>query len=140
MIEPLRVLKLDKLAQIPTRKHADDAGLDFYSLLSYVSIEKGEIAIIPTGIAIELPRGTVGLLKPKSGSNINMLAGVIDSGYRGEIKFKVHNPTNGLLEINYGDPIGQLVILPYVLTRVIEVDELDNFTERGTDGGINRLK
>jgi dUTP pyrophosphatase len=94
---------------------------------------------VDTGIAIELPQGTMGLIKPKSGHNRLVGAGVVDESYRGEIKVKVYNTGHNNIYLHNGDPVAQLVVVP-ILTPELELvpyKELQE-TERGTTGGINQ--
>lgn len=137
----LFVQKLIPEAFLPLRKNPTDAGLDFFLLNSYVLLGPGETFIAKTGIAIALPRGTFGLLKPKSSSTINILAGVIDENHHDEIKFHLNNSTKKYMEFSYGDPIGQLIILPVVIPEeIVYVNTLSSFFKRETDGGMDRLK
>lgn len=127
-------------ARLPTRKHPTDAGLDFFAYGNF-TLSAGTSMIIGTGIAIALEPGYFGLLKAKSSSRFLVGAGVVDEGYRGEIKFRVFNPY--ALEdivILHREPVGQLVVLPVVYPVPVQdpqyFSELAT-TERGTSGGIN---
>lgn len=128
-------IKLDKNAFMPTRAHEDDAGLDLYATEMKVVPAKGS-AIFDTGVHIELPKGTVGMLKSKSGLNVKhdlTSEGVIDVGYTGSICVKLYNHGEKDYTVNRGDKISQLVIMP-ILTPMLEpVDSLGD-TERGTGG------
>lgn len=128
-------IKLDKHGIKPTRAYKTDAGLDLYSP-EQVKIQGRGSVYIDTGVHIELPPNTVGMLKSKSGLNVNhglTSEGVIDVGYTGSIKVKLYNLSNKPYVINKGDKITQLVILP-IITPVLEfVDELKE-TERGDNG------
>lgn len=129
-------IKLDEKAIMPTRAHETDAGLDLYSPKDATIPPRGAVCI-DTGVHIELPINTVGMVKSKSGLNVKhgiTSEGVIDVGYTGSIRVKLYNHSNEYYTINAGDKISQLVILP-ILTPTLElVDEL-NETERG-DGGF----
>ena len=137
-MEKLKIARLDADAKLPTRKHATDAGIDIYSNQT-VTIMPHSFAIVSTGITIEIEPGFVGLLKPKGRNNHLLGAGVVDAGYQGEILVKVSNITAYPLEINPGDAIGQLVILPIITPAIIEVsqDQIHKKnSSRGETGGI----
>ena len=137
-MEKIKAAKLYKNAILPTRKHTDDAGIDFYAVGPIV-IPPHAFGIVKTGITVEIPRGYVGLMKPKSRNNHILGAGVIDAGYQGEIQIKVANLTNEPLDIQYGQAVGQMLIIPIVTPEVEEV-EPDKIhlviSERGATGGI----
>lgn len=144
-------VKLDDMAIMPTRAHEDDAGLDLYSTEDAV-VPAGGSYVFDTGVHVELPDfyiigdykedvslgyvGTVGLIKSKSGLNVNhniTSEGVIDQGYTGSIRVKLYNHGTEDYHVKRGDKISQLVILP-ILTPTLElVEELDE-TERGDNG------
>lgn len=128
-------IKLDKGAYMPTRAHATDAGLDLYAMKTEV-VPARESAKFDTGVHIELPPGTVGMLKSKSGLNVNhglTSEGVIDVGYTGSIVVKLYNHSGYDYTVNAGDKITQLVILPIITPELELVEELES-TERGTGG------
>lgn len=128
-------VKLDQGAYMPVRAYKQDAGLDLRTP-SRVVIRPHSSAVIDTGVHIELPDGTVGLLKSKSGLNVNydlVGEGVIDSGYNGSIHVKLYNLGGELRILERGDKIIQLVILPCYFPRLEEVDALED-TERGDSG------
>lgn len=132
-------IKLDEGAVCPTRAHSTDAGMDLYSRETKVISARGS-ASFDTGVHIELPAGTVGMLKSKSGLNVkhNIVSeGVIDVGYTGSIVAKLYNHGDEDYEVKAGDKITQLVIMPYVAPDVVEgiyiVDELE-VTDRGSNG------
>lgn len=137
-METMKIARLRPDAVVPTRKHAADAGLDVYAVETVV-VPPHQFAIVPTGITIEIPPGTVGLLKPKGRSNHLLGAGVVDAGYQGEILVKVANPTAKPIVFNHGDAVGQLVLLP-VLTPALEEVNRDEIHQhkstRGGSGGI----
>ncbi len=134
----IKIAKIEPNAFLPTRKHPADAGLDIYANCD-MRIEPHSIAIVSTGITLEIMDGYVGLLKPKGRNNHLLGAGVVDAGYQGEILVKVTNISNQALEIKPGDAIGQLLILPIFTPEVLEV-ELDQIhnenSSRGMTGGI----
>ena len=128
-------IKLDEGAFTPTRAHPTDAGLDLYARDTQIVPAK-EYAIFDTGVHIELPEGTVGMLKSKSGLNVKhgiTSEGVIDVGYTGSIVAKLYNHSGRDYMVNAGDKITQLVIMPIITPDIEVVDELDA-TERGDNG------
>lgn len=133
----LLVKRLNEEAQIPTYGSSQAAGLDLYANEHVVLSPKSRVAV-NTGIAISIPVGYVGLIWPRSGlaynNGIDVLAGVIDSDYRGEIKVILLNTDEDQhMFINVGDRIAQLVIQVVESVRCIEVKSFDE-TERGEKG------
>lgn len=134
MVSSLRI-KLDVGAYTPTRAHTTDAGMDLYSRDNKVIPARGSV-VFDTGVHIELPQGTVGMLKSKSGLNVNrgiVSEGVIDVGYTGSIRAKLYNLSDVDYVVCRGDKITQLVIMPYLAPDIEIVDELDA-TDRGDKG------
>jgi dUTP pyrophosphatase len=129
-------IKLDTGARIPTRAHATDAGLDLYARESQI-VRAKDSAKFDTGVHIELPHGTTGFLKSKSGLNVNngiTSEGVIDEGYTGSIVVKLYNNSENDFLVMPGQKISQLVILPVVIPDELEiVQELED-TDRGENG------
>lgn len=128
-------IKLDEGAKMPTRAHSTDAGLDLYARDTQIVPAK-ESAIFDTGVHIELPQGTVGMLKSKSGLNVKhgiTSEGVIDVGYTGSIVAKLYNNSGYDYKVNAGDKITQLVILPILTPELELVDDLES-TDRGNGG------
>ena len=127
---------IDPGAYLPERAHDLDAGYDLRSpIRTYVPPYSS--AIIDTGVHIEIPEGYVGMLKSKSGLNVKhdiTSEGVIDSGYTGSICVKLYNHGQNAYEVNKGDKISQLVIMPIFTPALEIVSHLDS-TERG-DGGF----
>lgn len=126
---------LDKGAYMPTRAHEADAGYDLRAMKSdYIPF--GGSCVFDTGVHIEIPVGYVGMLKSKSGLNVNhnlVSEGVIDSGYTGSIKVKLYNHSKSAYYVEAGDKISQLVILPILTPDLEVVDKFDD-TERGDNG------
>ena len=128
---------LEKGAFMPTRAHTTDAGLDIRAREKKV-VHPFNSAVFKTGVHVQLPKGTAGVLISKSGLNVNhniTSTGLIDEGYTGEIVVKLHNHGNRPYVVEKGDKISQLVIIP-VLYEPVEVD-LDGLyadTERGNNG------
>lgn len=128
-------IKLDEGAKMPTRAHSTDAGLDLYAREDQVVPARGW-AKFDTGVHIELPFGTVGMLKSKSGLNVKhglVSEGVIDVGYTGSIVVKLYNHSDADYYVAAGDKISQLVILPILTPSLDLVDTLDD-TDRGDNG------
>lgn len=123
----------------PGYAHAGDAGADLRATHGVV-LAPGERALVSTGVALALPTGYVGLVTPRSGlaarrglSIVNS-PGVIDSGYRGEIKVCLINlDPSEPVELAVGDRIAQLVIVPFVQATFVRVNALDE-TSRGSGG------
>lgn len=134
---PVKVKKLDPNAVIPTYSKYGDAGMD---LTITKEIENTSFSVsYGFGIAMEIPKGYVGLVFPRSSVRnqdliLSNCVGVIDSGYRGELQ-ATFKKTNGLDSLKYkvGERGAQIVILPYPQIRMIESNELSN-TERGEGG------
>jgi dUTP pyrophosphatase len=122
-------------AILPTRAHADDAGLDLYAFENGV-IAPGAGLLARTGIAIALPAGTVGLVADRSSMakrGVKTSGGVIDAGYRGEIHIILRNVTTEEVRFERGERIAQLLILPCLTPAVAETTDLDE-THRGAKG------
>lgn len=139
MTAPLRVSRLDPRATIPTRAYEHDAGLDLYAVEALV-VEPGERSSVGTGISVEVPAGHAGLVLPRSGlAHRHGIAlvnapGLIDSGYRGELRVLLLNTdASEPFEISVGDRIAQLVLVQVQTPAVVEADELA-VSERGQGG------
>jgi dUTP pyrophosphatase len=137
--EHLHVRRLDERALLPTRAYPGDAGLDLYAL-EEATLSPGERASIGTGIAVEIPDGEAGLVLPRSGlatrhgiALVNA-PGLIDAGYRGEIRVLLLNTDREApFTVARGDRIAQLVLVRIETPEVVEVDELAS-SERGAGG------
>jgi dUTP pyrophosphatase len=135
----LHVRRLDPRATLPSRAYADDAGLDLCALDGVV-LDPGERAAVGTGIAIEIEPGQAGLVLPRSGlasrygiALVNA-PGLIDPGYRGEIRVLLLNTdTKSPFEVDAGDRIAQLLLVKVETPPVVEVDSLA-LSERGAGG------
>jgi len=132
----MKVCKLTEESKLPTKKYAGDVGFDLYSTVDVV-IEPHTTAIIPTGIAIELPSGFFGWITNKSSKEYLVGAGIVDNNYRGEIKVRIFNVLNKKIYIKEGDAIAQLILLPQI-SDTIELVLFLSETDRNNDGGINR--
>jgi dUTP pyrophosphatase len=136
---PLRVRRLDPRALLPTRAYPGDAGLDLYALEEHV-LAPGGRASIGTGVSVEIPEGQAGLVLPRSGlaarhgiALVNA-PGLIDSGYRGEIRVLLLNTDRDEpFAIGEGDRIAQLVLVKVEAREVVEVEELA-LSRRGAGG------
>ena len=128
-------IKLDSGAFMPEYAHEQDAGMDLRSPVDAVVLPH-DSAVIDTGVHVEIPKGAVGMLKSKSGLNVNhdlTSEGVIDEGFTGSIRVKLYNHGGARYHVKAGDKISQLVILPVLHPALELVDALDE-TERGDNG------
>ncbi len=138
MIE-LQVVRLRPEAVLPAQAYAGDAGLDL-AACERVVLRPGERAVVATGIAVAVPEGFAGFVQPRSGlaarSGITIVnsPGLIDSGYRGELKVVLQN-TDGerTFVAEPGERIAQLVLVPVPAVELVEVEELPA-SERGVRG------
>jgi dUTP pyrophosphatase len=136
----LRFQRLSEAARPPARAHADDAGLDLHAAEA-VTLAPGERASVGTGVAVAIPPGHAGLVLPRSGlaarhgiALVNA-PGLIDPGYRGEVRVLLLNTDREQeFAIAPGDRIAQLVLVALALPELVETDALDE-TARG-DGGF----
>ncbi len=130
--------RLDRELPIPAHAHPGDGGVDLYARDS-VRLDAGERTVVPTGIAVAIPDGFAGLVTPRSGlaarSGISVVngPGLVDSGYRGEIKVVLVNLSNEPFEVERGDRIAQFVVIPVAVQEFVPVEELPNST-RGSEG------
>lgn len=134
----LRVKLLHPDAKVPARANPTDAGLDLHALTDFsVFIRPGDRATISTGVSMSFPEKYVGRVLPRSGmadrDGIHVLAGVIDSSYRGEVRVVMLNTGGNGFIVNSGDRIAQFVIQPIELWTPEVVEQLDD-TERGGNG------
>jgi dUTP pyrophosphatase len=132
------VLLLDPELPMPSRAHPGDAGIDLHARVT-TTLEPGEWAMIPTGIAVAVPSGHVGLVAPRSGlaarhaiSVVNG-PGVIDAGYRGEINAILINHGIESVTFRRGDRIAQMLVTPIVDIDTVKVDTLPD-SDRGEGG------
>ena len=136
----MKIKLLNENAIIPTYGTENAAGADLYSSsLEQISFNPHETKMIPTGIALEIPNGYVGLIYARSsvGTKRGLApankVGVIDSDYRGEIFVALHNHTEEVQTIEPKERIAQIVITPYIKETFEVTDSLED-TERGTGG------
>lgn len=129
----LEIKKLHPDAKLPTRAHADDAGLDMYANETLM-LDSGQRQTVKTGIALAIPTGHVGLIWDKSSIphkwGVKTMGGVIDASYRGEVGVIMVNLSREPYTIEKGAKISQLLIQKVELPEVCEVSELDD-TIRG---------
>lgn len=132
----LKIKKLNQKAIAPNYSYEDDAGFDLFSIEKIV-LEPSQRIQVPTGIAMQIPAGHVGLIWDKSGVSHNYglktLGGVVDSGYRGEIKIGLVNLSNQKFIIEKGQKVAQMIIQKKETCQIEEVSDLDN-SDRGEGG------
>lgn len=140
-METLKIRKVSENAVIPKRATGGSAGLDLCACMDKpITLNGGETALIPTGLAIELPSAEYGAfvfarsgLAIKHGIGLLNSVGVIDSDYRGEIKVGVINQISEAYTIEPGERVAQMVIMPVSMMPVEEVETLGE-TDRGAGG------
>ena len=139
-MDRIAVKRLRENAVIPTYGSAEAAGADLYACLEgTITVAPGETVFVPTGIAMEVPKGCAGLvfarssLGAKRGLAPANKVGVIDSDYRGEFFVALHNHGKLPQEIAHGERIAQLLIVPVFTPGFVEVSELSD-TQRGSGG------
>ena len=142
--------RLDPDLPVPAYAHPGDAGADLLAACD-VELGPGERALVPTGVAIALPDGYVGLVHPRSGLAVRLgvtvlnAPGTVDAGYRGEILVNLinHDRAN-VAKISRGDRIAQLVVQRVERARFVEVDELTESSRgaggHGSTGGHSGLR
>lgn len=130
----LKCKRLDVNAKLPTKANALDAGFDLYAIeatnVGYLSTK------IRTGISVEIPDGYFGMICSRSSmgaKGLQVLGGIIDSGYRGEVIVMLASNCSEFNKINVGDKIAQMVILPVPDMQIVESNDL-NDSERGNKG------
>ncbi len=134
----LEVKRLAAGVPLPAYAHDGDAGLDLAASVA-VRLAPGERAAVPTGLAVAIPAGWVGLVHPRSGLarrhglTVANAPGTIDAGYRGEVQVLLINLGDGVVEIAAGDRIAQLLLQEVGRAEVVEVEELSD-TARGEGG------
>lgn len=139
-MESIRVKRLKPNAMLPTYGSAEAAGADLYACLEQeVTIAPGHSAFIPTGLAMEIPKGCAGLIYARSGLACKRglapanKVGVVDSDYRGEFMVVLHNHGNQPQTVSNGERIAQLVITPVLTPGYIDAEELSD-TQRASGG------
>lgn len=139
-MQSVPVKRLSPTAKLPTYGSQEAAGADLYACLQEpVTVAPGASAWIPTGIALEIPKGCAGLVYARSGLSCKRglapanKVGVIDSDYRGEVAVVLHNHGDCPQTVEPGERIAQLVITPVLTPAYEEVNELSS-SDRGTGG------
>lgn len=140
MIAYVNYKLLSELARKPSRMSAYASGFDLHAALDRPTILFGrETLLVPTGLALEIPPGYEGQVRPRSGLALKYgvtvlnAPGTIDSDYRGEVSVLLVNHSDRGFEIKPGDRIAQLVIVELPIVSLAKADELD-YTDRGADG------
>ena len=141
----VQIQRLDPDLPLPVPAHLGDAGLDLYAREDAVIPARGGRLLMPTGVAVAIPHGYMGLAVPRSGlalkHGITLVntPGIIDSGYRGELKVVMINtdPEHDY-EVKRGDRVAQLIISRYDNVTWIEVTELSGFDRGGGFGHSGR--
>jgi dUTP pyrophosphatase len=131
----LRVKRIHPEAKLPVYGHPGDAGLDLFSVVDR-ELGPGEVFAVPTGIQVAVPAGHVGLVWDKSGislQGVHRLAGVVDSGYRGEVQIVMINLSAAPFAVKKGMKIAQMLVQPVAAVSVVESGSLDG-TSRGEGG------
>ena len=139
-MDKINIKILREGAKLPTYGSVEAAGADLYACLDApVIVEPGKTAFVPTGFAMEVPKGCAGLIYARSGLACKRglapanKVGVIDSDYRGEVIVAIHNHSDIAQTVESGERIAQLVITPVFTPGFCQVDELDD-TTRGAGG------
>jgi len=140
-IMQLKIKKLRDNARVPKRATNGSAGMDLYACIAQsVTLAPGQLAVIPTGIAIELPDNTCAAflyarsgLGVKHGICLSNGVGVVDSDSRGEVCVGLCNVSDKPYMIEPGERVAQMVIAPVLTPEIVEVDELSD-TKRGEGG------
>lgn len=140
MKQKVKISYLRKEAICPSYQSEFAAGADLYAAIEkQVSVASGETVFVPTGIALEIPKGFVGLICARSGLACKKglapanKVGVIDSDYRGEIMVALYNHSAETVTVAAGDRIAQLLLVPYLTAEFEEAENLSD-TARGSGG------
>ena len=139
-MEVLKVKRLKETAVLPERKTEGSAGYDLHACIAApFTIEPGELVMLPTGLAMEIPQGCAGMIFTRSGLGVkhgiavSNGVGVIDSDYRGEIHVGLRNSSKVAYTVEPGERIAQLIVMPVCTPQLVETDTLSE-TERGEGG------
>ena len=132
------IKRLSKEIPLPKYETNGSSGMDLAANIETI-IEPGDTSIIPTGLAVSIPKGFEVQVRPRSGlaakqklTELNT-PGTIDSDYRGEIKVILVNHGNKNFKIEKGDRIAQMIVCPVIIAQIVEVENLSD-TKRGKDG------
>lgn len=136
-MKSLQIKQLSESATLPTRSHEHDAGLDLYAsedtLVTYT-----HSSVVPTGIAVNIPPGYEGQIRPRSGksskTNLRVILGTVDCGYNGEIGVIADTLNKSNYLVKKGEKIAQLVISPIITPSLEIVDQFHTQSDRGSNG------
>ena len=139
------VVRLDSQLPLPTKAHADDAGLDLHARVDTVLAAGGGRALVPTGVAVAIPRGYAGFVVPRSGlalkhgiSLVNT-PGIIDAGYRGELQvIMINHDPHVDYQVRRGDRVAQLLVQAIANVEWSVVEALDDNDRGGGFGHSGR--
>lgn len=137
-VSQVSFVRLNSRAFLPRRAHADDAGFDLHTI-DEITLDPGQRASASTGLAIAIPPGSAGLILPRSGNaarhgvSLTNTPGLIDAGYRGEIRVLLINHGSDTVVFQPGDRIAQLVVISLPEVELVEVTDLED-TRRGAAG------
>ena len=144
----VRVKRLDKDAPMPEQAHDGDAGFDLCSMDTVEIAPQGTVKV-HTGIAVAIPKGFEGTIRPRSGMatkrgvTLANTPSTIDSGYRGEVFLALYNLGHDVVTVERGERVAQMLIKVQPETTFVEVDDFDDTTDRGSGGfgssGYGRL-
>jgi dUTP pyrophosphatase len=139
------IVVLDPDLPLPTYAHAGDAGLDLYAREDVVIKAGGGRALVPTGVAVAIPEGHAGFVMPRSGLAVHRgvtvvnAPGVVDAGYRDEVKVALLNTDRAIdHHVRRGDRIAQLVVQRVETALLVEVDDLEGEDRGGGFGSTGR--
>jgi dUTP pyrophosphatase len=139
------IVVLDPDLPLPTYAHAGDAGLDLYAREDVVIKAGGGRALVPTGVAVAIPEGHAGFVMPRSGLAVHHgvtvvnAPGVVDAGYRDEVKVALLNTDRAIdHHVRRGDRIAQLVVQRVETALLVEVDDLEGEDRGGGFGSTGR--
>lgn len=137
----MRIAKIRENATIPQFQTSGAAGVDLHACISHsVMIAPNECVLIQTGLQFEIPTGYAGLIMPRSGLGhkhgivLGNLTGVIDSDFRGEVQVSLWNRSNEVYKVNPNDRIAQMLFTPTFQFEIVEVDAINNKTDRNVAG------
>ena len=133
----VKVKRINAAARLPVYQHLGDAGMDLFAA-EEVKLGPGEVMAVPTGIKMAIPDGYVGLIWDKSGlslQGVHRLAGVVDAGYRGEVKVVMVNLGREPYVFKQGQKVAQMLIQPVEAVELVDAGEADlDETSRGSGG------
>lgn len=140
----MQIKRLIDRLPAPVRATDGSAGYDLRSAIGAIIIQPGERRIVETGFAWQIPEGFMGLIRPRSGlavrQGLHVMAGLIDSDYRDEVKVVLVNLGDKPIEVMPADRIAQMVVTSCHCPQLIEVDELDTDDDRGGGFGSTGVK